>query len=136
VANRFGAPKLLAFLICDATFRDPTTKKLTLLGLFNQINATTFPCKHAKLNVFLSLTDGRGTAKGCLKLVHKASEKVVLELSGKVEFKDPLGTTELDFELRNIPFPEAGAYSFDFYCDEELIAQRPFHVIEVSGEKK
>lgn len=121
-------PTLLAILVCDAIYRDPTTQKCSLLGLFNNLSARQFPCVHERLSVFLSLTDGHGTAKGEIRLVHKPTNKTVFHLHGEIVFPDPLSTTELAFEINRLMLPEPGPYSFDFYCNGDLLGSRPFLV--------
>jgi len=121
-------PKLIAILVCDETIRDQATGKHTLVGLFNRIGVASFPYVHRRLHVFLSLTNGHGDAVGELWLVSRATDEVVVRLGGKMRFPDPLAVVEMDFCLNNIAFPKPGRYSFDFYCNGEMVGSRPFAV--------
>lgn len=121
-------PTLLAIVVCDETICDRVTGKHTLVGLFNRLGAAKFPCVHPKLHVFVSLTNGHGQAQGELKLIRKDKDETVLSLRGEVRFPDPLAVVEMDFGIHNAAFPEPTTYSFDFYCDGELIGSRPFTV--------
>ncbi len=133
MAREWDNPTLLAIIVCDAIYRDPTTQKCSLLGLFNSISARQFPCTHERLNIYISLTDGRGKAKGEIRLVHQHTNKTVFQLQGEIVFPDPLSTTELAFEINRLPLPEPGPYTFDFYCNEALVGSRPFVVKAVTA---
>src|SRR5436305_596684 len=56
-------PVPMAIVICDQIIEDRLTGKKTLVGLFNSIAARSFPCTHATMSVFVSLTEGRGKYK-------------------------------------------------------------------------
>ena len=122
------AAELLAIIVCDETIRDQATGKHTLVGLFNRISVMTLPNVHPRMHVFVSLTNGHGEAKGELRLVSRATDEVVIKLGGKLIFPDPLAVVEMDFALNNVTFPKPGRYSFDFYCNGELVGSRPFDV--------
>lgn len=122
-------PELIAIVICDETIRDEATKKHTLVGLFNRITAKQFPCVHARLHVFVSLTNGHGKASGELRLVLRETNEPVLQLSVKIAFPTPLDVVEMDFDIYNLALPKPGRYSFDFLCNGELVGSRPFQVL-------
>ena len=130
MASENPAPELLAIVVCDETIRDERTKKRTLVGLFNRIHSHKFPCVHAKLHVFVSLTNGRGRAQGELRLVSRETNEVISGLRGGIRFPDPLSVVEMDFALAQVAFPKPGQYSFDFLCDGALIGSRPFQVVQ------
>ena len=45
-----------------------------------------------------------------------------------VKCVDPLKTIDHTFVLANVMFGQAGKYSFDLYCDDDLIGQKAFYV--------
>lgn len=123
------APTLVAILICDIVIRDEQTHNVSLIGIFNTIHAPEFPTVHSRMHVFVSLTDGRGVCEGKLCLVDRATENTLAETVGQIEFPpDARSVVDMNFELRNTPFPQAGSYAFDFYVEDELIGSRPFAV--------
>ena len=106
-----------------------TTRKHSLIGLFSRISTKSFPCTHPQLHVFISLTDGHGKASGQLRLVRKDVEAEAppqIQLSGMIEFPNPLAVVELVFNIANLSLPAPGRYSFDFYCNGVLLGSRPF----------
>ncbi len=123
-------PTLLAILTCDAAIQDSATKKFTLFGLFNRLSANEFPCTHPSLHVFVSLTNGHGKAPAALRLVRRETNQVIFEAKGEIHFPSPLAVAEMHFALKNLRFPAAGPYSFDFYCNDHLIGSRPFILAE------
>ena len=122
-------PELVAILVCDEIIRDQITHKFTLVGLFNQVAATSFPYKHPRLHVFVSLTSGHGGAPATLRLVPHDTEQPLVELHGRINFPDPLAVVDMHFAIANVAFPKPGPYSFDFYCDDVLIGSRRFNVV-------
>jgi len=62
-------PYVLAMLICDAIWKDPSTGKSFLLGTFSSIAATVFPVVHPVMGIYIVLTDGRGKVPIKLQLV-------------------------------------------------------------------
>ena len=125
-----ATPLLLAILVCDEVIRDERTHKETLVGLFNTIHATSFPCVHSHLNVFISLTNGHGTAPSELRLVRRDTGQALSGFKGSVKFPSPLAVVNVNFDMANAAFPVAGSYSFDFYCHDTLVGSRPFEVVQ------
>jgi len=121
-------PIVLAIHICDEIIRDEISKKLSLIGLFNRIDATTFPASHRSLHVYVCLTDGHKDYEGELRFVNDRDNSTILVLKGKVPFKDPRQTVELNFEVSNLKFDEPGNFSVQFYCDGILAGERRFIV--------
>ena len=129
-------PSPLAFLIADTIIDDITTRKKSIIGLFNSICSNRFPFRHAELNVFVSLTDGHGEYQTGLVCSRAFDEFEVFKSSGKVSFRSPNTVVEMNFTIRNIEFPTPGKYTFQFYCDNQLLLIRPFEVVDIENEKK
>ena len=66
-----SSPIGLAIVICDQIIEDKLTHKKSLIGIFNQIATPTFPCRHPRMAVFVSLTEGRGAYDVRLRMVHE-----------------------------------------------------------------
>jgi hypothetical protein len=125
------SPIGLAIVICDQIIEDKLTGKKSLIGIFNQIGAQSFPCRHPQVCVFVSLTDGRGQCVARLRIIHDESNHVVAEVNGQIQFPDVHTVVELNFNLVGLTFPEPGVYSIEFYCDDSLVLERRFRVIHV-----
>lgn len=125
------APTGLAIIVCDQIIEDKLTNKKSLIGIFNQIASSNFPCRHPRLCVFVSMTEGRGGYTARLSLTHDASATVVANMHGQIQFPDIHAVVELNFDLVGLQFPQPGLYSIEFYCDDTLILERRFHVIQM-----
>ena len=123
-------PTGLAIVVCDQIIEDKLTNKKSIIGIFNQIAAGQFPCRHPRMAVFVSLTEGRGTSNARLRIAHDETSAVVAELNGQIQFPDIHAVVELNFDMVGLTFPKPGLYSIEFYCDDALILERRFHVIQ------
>ena len=121
-------PIVLAINICDEIIRDGISKKISLIGLFNRIDATSFPASHRSLHVYVCLTDGHKVYGGELRFVNDKDNSTILLVKARVPFKDPRQTVELNFEVGNLKFDEPGNFSVQFYCDGKLAGERRFIV--------
>jgi hypothetical protein len=128
------SPTGLAIVVCDQIIEDKLTNKKTLVGIFNQIAAGEFPCRHPRLGVFVSLTEGRGRSMARLRIAHEETGHVVAEINGQIEFPDIHTVVELNFDMVGLVFPQPGLYSIEFYCDDALILERRFHVIQMKQQ--
>lgn len=128
------SPTGLAIVVCDQIIEDKLTNKKSLIGIFNQIGAGNFPCRHPHMAVFVSLTEGRGNCTARLKIAQEENGVVVAELNGQIQFIDIHAVVELNFDLVGLTFPQPGLYSIEFYCDDALILERRFHVIQVKQQ--
>jgi hypothetical protein len=131
-----SSPVGLAMIICDQIIEDVQTRKKSLIGIFNQIGSTVFPCRHPQLSVFVALTEGRGQATAKLRIANEQTTTPVAEINGQIQFPDIHTVVELNFNLVGLVFPEPGLYSIEFYCDDILLLERRFHVVKVKEPPK
>ena len=122
-----GKPALLAMVICDQIIREEGTKKLSLVGLFNRIQAKKFPCVHSKLHVYLAITDYIGETN-CELIFSDSDGREIVKLAGPIKFPDRLSVIEMNFGMNNIPLPQSGMYHFDFKINGILLGHRKFKV--------
>lgn len=122
----------LAIVVCDQIIEDKFTGKKSLIGTFNQIATSEFPCRHPQLCVFVSLTEGRGECSARLRIVHDESNHVVAEVGGNIQFPEVQSVVELNFNMVGLSFPEPGLYSIEFYCDDVLVLERRFNVTQIN----
>lgn len=127
-------PVGLAMVICDQIIEDKLTSKKSLIGIFSSIGTNQFPCRHPHLSVFVSLTEGHGETAAKLCIIHDETEKVVSEISGQIKFPDMNAVVDLNFNLVGMEFPTPGLYSIEFYCDDALVLERRFHVLQIQQQ--
>jgi hypothetical protein len=135
MATEKPSPLGLAIVVCDQIIEDKHTNKKSLIGIFNQIATNSFPCRHPKMCVFVSLTEGRGSCAARLRIAHEQRQDAVAEVKGQIHFPDIHAVVELNFDLVGLVFPQPGLYAIEFYCDDALILERRFHVIQMQQSK-
>jgi len=117
-------PILLALVLCDSVIREAGTGKHSLIGTFNGIFSTSFPCIHPFCSVYIAITEGRGRVPCALRMTSLSSNKLVFDCPGMIEFGGPASVGELVFQLQNVKFDEPGVYSVEFWADKELLGSR------------
>ena len=112
-------PQLLAWLTCDGVHIDPGTGKHTVLGVFSNIQARTFPVTHQFMVWFLTITD-------CAPGEHKLRISMGLDptrlqplLERPFVAQGPLQRINLINEIRNLTFAAPGDYSLLIEVNEE-----------------
>jgi hypothetical protein len=121
-------PLVLSINICDAIIRDETTKKVSLIGIFNTIQVSSFPAVHPLLHLYMALTNGHGEYKGEIRLTDTA-DNVLISAQGPLVFKDALQVIEINFEWRLLKFKHDGEYVIEVLCDGQQVGMRKFRVI-------
>lgn len=114
-------PSLLSWITCDAVHVDPSSGKHTLLGVFSNIKARSFPVVHPYMVWFLTLTDvqpGKHMIKVSLSLDPINHTEI---LSREFESQSPLHRINLINELRNLRFEQPGEYSILIEVDNDPI---------------
>ncbi len=112
-------PQLLAWLTCDGVHIDPGTGKHTILGVFSDIHAHTFPFAHPFMIWFLTLTDcapGTHTMRLSLGIDPQAMQPLI---ERPFESASPLHRINLINEIRGLTFPAPGDYSLLVEIDDE-----------------
>lgn len=116
--------------------------KLNVVGIFNEINATNFPARHASMHLVIKLgadmVEFGQSRKVTVKLLN-ADGQEGFSLSGDVEI--PEGSEgkrpeiNLIYELHDLVFPEPGAYEFALLIDKDLKHKLPIRLnkIEKAG---
>lgn len=122
-------PSVLSINICDTIMRDETTKKVSLIGLFNTIKANTFPCKHPTMHVYIAVTNGHGKYKIDIRFSCLEDQKIIAGINGELDFQNPLQVIELNLCWQGLSFDKAGEYVVDVFCDDSQIGTRKFRVI-------
>ena len=125
-----ATPKTNAMLVCDYVITEQGTHKKSLIGIFENISATRFPCTHAALSVYIKLTDANGTYHFRLELVDLQNDSVIGkgEIPREVTIQNPLLVHELVFNLKTLRFLHPGDYEFRIYANDKIFGQKTFKV--------
>lgn len=133
--NTAPTPKSNAMLICDYVITEQGTNKKSLIGVFENIGAASFPCVHHSLSVYIKLTEAQGRYKFRLELVNLQTNTVAgkAEIPQEIVIDHPLKIHELVFNLQGLRFDQAGDYEFRIYSNDKIFGQKMFSVTPLRG---
>lgn len=114
-------PSLLAWITCDGVHLDPSSGKHTILGVFSNIKAQSFPVIHPYMVWFLTLTDVQPGKHQIRMSMGLDPLNPNLRLEREFESQSPLHRINLINELRNLGFEQPGDYSILIEVDDEPI---------------
>src|SRR5579862_2902196 len=84
-------PMAVTLLLCDGAHRDLATGKWTLLGLFNSMQARTYPMTHPQMVAYLALTDANGRVPLRFQIVDAdESDEPLFLVDAELTVTDPL----------------------------------------------
>ncbi len=130
-------PKANAMLICDYVITERGTNKKSLIGVFENIGAATFPCTHFAMSVYIKLTDAQGGYHFRLELIDLQSDTVIgkSEMPEEVRVPSPLDAHELVFNLRGVRFMHAGNYEFRIFSNDRIFGQKKLVVEQIDANR-
>lgn len=128
-------PLGMAIVLCDEIIIDQETQKKSLIGTFCNLWAPEFPVQHPKLCVYVTLTNGMGMVQVEMKCCNTATAEKVFGIEGQIQFPDPNHVHELIFKVNNLIFPQAGVYSFEVLCNDEMVLENRFNVAQMEKGK-
>jgi hypothetical protein len=129
----------LTFLHVAEYANSTEDKKLNVMGIFNNINATNFPAAHPEMYLVAQLSAraseyGRKFKLG-IKLLNEDASKVIIDFQGDAEV--PTGRNGLPVNMNimlrlvNTVFPEPGTYGFSVLVDGDEKGTLPIEVIQL-----
>ncbi len=122
------APLALSLVVCDTASVDRGNGKTSLLGCFENVFASSYPCHHPELTVFAELTDGRGqtpvTCRFARTLPDNIDGETLLSTTVDVPFTDPLQIFKLVLTMKLLPFPTEGEYRVILEAEGAYIIER------------
>lgn len=126
-------PVIKAFLVCDKVIQDAQTGKKSLIGIFHEIKASTFPTVHQELWIYANLTDAHGHYVFEIRFVNVSDGGRVVGNSqpSPITIPGPLQTTELSALLHRVGLPSEGTYEFQLIANGELAATKAIRVARV-----
>lgn len=122
-----------SLIICDTIILDSFTRKHSLVGIFNTLQASAFPLVYPQLAVFAQLTGGKGTERVTLRCVATSESLTILESRRTIQFPNPGTVVELQFVIHNLTFPGPDLYAFQLHCGGQPILEARFNVIPVAS---
>ena len=126
-------PKANAMLICDYVITEKTTNKKSLIGIFENIGAAHFPCRHNSLSVYVKLTEAHGSYRFRLELMDLKNYVSIgkTEMPQDIPIDNPLTSYQLVFNLNGLQFAHPGEYEFRIFANDKIFGQKSFVVSEI-----
>lgn len=118
-------------VLCDSIFRDEH-KKLCLIGLFRQINASSVPTVHARAAVAIRLVgDANEGFRAHGEIVRPSGEQLTsFQFAGST---GPDGVAEVVVNLDNLQLPDWGIYSCNIRVGDQPPKPVTFAVLRVNS---
>lgn len=121
-----------AMLLCDSVITEVGTMKRSLIGVFESIATSNFPCKHYRLSVYIKFTNAQGKYNFKMELIDLQDNLKIGEgLIPGLDISDRLGSYELAFNLDGLEFKHPGKYDFRISADESVFANKTFNVVRI-----
>ena len=133
--HNLESPTCISVLVCDEVYRDALTHKQIAVGIFNRIQTSQFPCKHHKLSILFTLTNGRGQYDLALSIENARTGEPVVEISGPLKLESPVVIADFNVEIPGVTFPEPGKYWVCVKIGMETLCQRPFRVEKLKNPR-
>lgn len=123
-------PTLAFSIVCD-DIRQEAGGKISLMGLFENIFATSFPVLHPRLAIMNEWADGRGEFETRSQILSPDRRQVLRETRSRLRLTDTT-VKHRDISLHlNIEFKSAGTYWIEHYLGDELVSSQPLSVVLV-----
>jgi hypothetical protein len=124
-------PTCHTFAFCDQILIDPETGKSNLIGLFNGITAISFPARHPRMHVFITLTNYQGEGKAKLTFFDPESAEIGSMEIDHVKCDDPSHMLDFNFTIKGMEFKKPGDYKVKFFVNSQLVASKNLSLIKV-----
>ncbi len=123
-------PNLNFILLCDDV-RQEMGGKISLMGIFESIYATSFPAIHPKLAIVNEWADGIGEFDAALRILSPDRKTIIRENVTRLKLVNArYRHRDVSIHL-NIEFKEPGTYWIENYLDGVLINSVPLNVIHI-----
>jgi hypothetical protein len=110
--EKLPPPITLAVVVCDAIWGEPLTSKPSLLGLFSEIAAETFPVIYPNVAVYICMTDAHGKVPVELRLVDTDEEhEPLLRVEDELDFSDRRAMMEWELQMEDVEFPAPAIFA-------------------------
>lgn len=123
-------PHLNFTLLCD-DIRQELGGKISLMGIFENIYATSFPAIHPRLAIMNEWADGLGEFEATLRILSPDRKTLLRESVTRLKLVD-VRFRHRDISIHlNIEFREPGTYWIENYLDGILVNSIPLNVMLV-----
>ncbi|OPX85511.1 MAG: hypothetical protein A4E53_03505 [Pelotomaculum sp. PtaB.Bin104] len=118
---------------CDAAIAD-SSGKVSVLGIFTNINAKQFPAKHPNMTL-VAIIEGHRIEAGLhqikIDIVDSDGHNIVKPIEGTFEIAPNRTTANFILSLQQTTFTKPGTYSADIAVDKRHLRSVTLNVVQV-----
>lgn len=126
-------PDLVYTVLCDDARREDNGKWI-LIGLFERINAQTFPAQHGTFFIVNKWASGVGHFTERTQIVAPNDEVLARGPTSEFDLASMDASYTVTGCYRNVVFPEAGRYAIEVLLDDDLKIRYPLIIAEIAPE--
>jgi hypothetical protein len=127
-------PSVVAMLVCEQIITEQGSNAKTLINIFENMRAASFPFIVNRIGIYAKLVDAQGNYQFTFRLVNLKDETLVAQMQAAMNIMDSAYCAELTLNLQNFPIlPEAGKYEFQLYAGDVYLSRVTLNVIQVQG---
>lgn len=130
--------KLIYALVCDHAFLS-LDRKVNIIGVFETINAQSFPVNHQKFTLVGSVVPSNNKFKMAIDIVAEDTGKSILRDVQEREVVLPANNGGKNFnfiiEILNTVFPKAGHYQIKVVIDGETLSDLKLLLLQTTENK-
>jgi len=125
-------PSVLAMLVCDQVIIDQQTKKKSLIGIFDNVNAFAFPTA-VNCAVYAKLADAEGDYRFKVRLVNLKDEQLLGEMEVSAKVQSQVDPADMVIQLMGAVFPTPGKYEVQLYANDVYLGRVTMRAIQVKA---
>jgi hypothetical protein len=130
--------KLSYALVCDHAFLS-IDRKVNIIGVFETINAQSFPVNHQKFTLVGSVAPSKDKFKMAIDIVAEDTDKSILKDVQERDVVLPPNNEGKNFnfiiEIINTVFPKAGYYLVKVVIDGEILSSQKLLLLQTTENK-
>lgn len=123
-------PVSVGLFACEKVIIEEKTGNITLVNCFSLQRVEQFPSEPFPFVLFAILTNGAGQMPLKVSIQRLDTLDEIYQRSVSLRIAHPLQEVRCLFRIRNCSFPVSGHYSALLFADNELVAQRKFHILQ------
>jgi hypothetical protein len=123
-------PKCKAILLCDQTIIEMVTRKVSVIGIFDNFVLPQFPGMTRPATAFLQLVTGIGRYEIVIEIQDLRDNRVLARAAGPgVEFPERLQKMNLMIPIPPLPLHHPGVYDVVVYANGQEIDRQQFTAV-------
>jgi hypothetical protein len=124
-------PTVLAMLVCDQVIIDELSKKKSLIGVFENVNAMGYPTS-VNCAVYAKIVDAEGHYVFKLRIVNLKDESLIAEIVAEGDVNARLQANEFAAHLIGVQLPEHGKYEIQLWANDVYLSRVTLNAVLVN----